>query len=400
MVAGRSEQASAAACSQHDRRRLLCLVQLPPPIHGVTVVNQTVVNSELLSSRFELEIVPLASSTSFEDLDRAGLRKVGRLIQTSARLAHALVVRRPDAVYFTLSPRGVAFYRDCIFVAIIKLVGVPRIYHLHGTAIRARLDAWWRRRLYRWAFRDAWVIHLSERLVADLAGLVPRERVLVVANGVAERRVPERAKSEGIPRLLFLSNMTETKGPLVLIEALGRLRARGISFEATFAGAAHHREFLDRCLAEIRDRGLDRQVRCVGPTYGEAKHRLLDEHDIFVLPTYRDAFPLVALEAMQAGIPVVATTEGALPEIIEDGKTGLLVRPRDPEALARCLATLIADPELRSRIGAGGRARCLEKYSAAAFEHDLAAALTTITAASGIHSRTSRPELIANGGAQ
>lgn len=363
-------------------------MQLPPPIHGVTVINQTVANSELLSARFDIEVLPLAFATSFEELDRFTLRKLGRLFQTSARLAHALVARRPHAVYFTVAPTGAAFYRDCLLIAIMKLAGVSRIYHLHGTAIRARLVARWRRRLYRWAFRDAWVIHLSERLIADLHDLVPPGRVLVVPNGVSEQPAPDRAARRGHTRLLYLSNMTKTKGALVLIEALGLLRARGIAFTATFAGAVHEDEFMDRCHAEIRRCGLEEHVRYVGPAYDEHKRRLLEEHDVFVLPTCRDAFPLVALEAMQAGLPVVTTHEGALPEIIEDGKTGLLVPAGDPGALAGCLATLIADPGMQRRMGASGRARCLENYTHTVFEQNLAAALAVcMESSAGRHTK-------------
>jgi len=366
-------------------------MQLPPPIHGVTVVNQAIANSELLASRFELEVLPLAFAASLEDLARPTVRKLGRMLGTCARLAHALATRRPDAVYFTLAPTGAAFYRDCAFVAILKLAGVPHIYHLHGKGIRGRLAPPWRRRLYRWAFRRAWVIHLAERLVADLEGLVPRARVIIVPNGVAERRSPDRERRDDRPRLLFLSNMVESKGPLVLLEALGLLSARGVAFEATFAGAGRDDGCLDRFHAGVRRLGLERQVRYVGPAYGADKHRLLDEHDVFVFPTSNDAFPLVVLEAMQAGIPVVTTREGALPDIVEDGETGLLVPPRDPAALASCLAALAADPGLQRRMGARGRERHAQRYTLAAFEQNLAAALAACTEATSAGARASRP---------
>lgn len=374
-----SVSAEPTATARHDRTRLLCVMQLPPPIHGVTVVNQAVANSELLASRFEIEVLPLAFSASLQDLNRPSVRKIGRMLDTCVRLAHALAARRPDAVYFTLSPTGNAFYRDCVLVAIMKLFGVPRIYHLHGKGIRERIGAPWRRQLYRWAFRDAWVIHLAERLVADLESIVPRQRVLVVPNGIAERSVPDRGQRAGCPRLLYLSNMIETKGPLVLVEALGLLRARGVEFEATFAGA----EFNDGCLDGFRDAirrlGLERCARYVGPAYDEAKHRLLDEHDVFVFPTCNDAFPLVVLEAIQAGLPVVTTHEGAIPEIIQDGETGLLVPRRDPAALASCLAALLSDPGMQRQMAARARVRHEQNYTLAAFERNLAAALTTCT---------------------
>lgn len=357
------------------------MMQLPPPVHGVTVVNQTVADSELLASRFDIEVLPLAFARSFEDLDRLSVRKLVRTILTALRLAHVLLVRRPDAVYLTLAPAGAAFYRDCILVAIMKAANVPRIYHLHGKATRAR------NALHRWVFEDAWLIHLSERLATGLPNVVRRERVLVVPNGVADMGLAERTNRRGRVRLLFLSNVTETKGPMVLIAALGMLHAAGIPFEATLAGAVHDQRFLERCKGEIRRYRLQKLVHYVGPTYGERKQRLFEAHDIFVLPTRRDAFPLVALEAMQAGLPVVTTREGALPEIVEAGKTGFIVPPGDPVALAKCLAALVPDRALQRQLGANGRARYLAKYTQAAFERNLADALATCMDASSPSSR-------------
>jgi glycosyltransferase involved in cell wall biosynthesis len=350
-------------------------MQLPPPIHGAATVNQTVATSELLASHFDLEILPLACARSFKDIERASLRKVGRVLAIGARLAYSLVARRPDAVYFTLAPTRAAFYRDCLFIALMKVAGVPRIYHLHGKGIRPRLSAAWRRRLYTWAFRDAWVIHLGERLVADIEGLVPRDRVKVVPNGIVDRKAPVREPRSGCPRLLFLSNMIESKGPLVLLEALGQLRAHGVEFEATFAGATVGEELLDRFTATMRRLDLERRVRYIGPVYDEQKYVLYDEHDVFVFPTSNDAFPLVALEAMQAGMPVITTDEGALAEIVEDGATGLLVPPRDPSALADRIAALLADAGTQREMGARARTRQEERFTLAVFEQNLAAAL-------------------------
>lgn len=359
----------------HARPRLLCVMQLPPPVHGVTVVNQIVARSQVLSSALDLEVLPLASAGTFEDLDRVSLRKVARVIETAVRLATALVRRRPRAVYFTLTPTGAAFYRDCLFIAIMRVAAVPRIYHLHGGTARVRSAARWRRALYRWAFEDAWVIHLAARLAAELGDVVPRDRLLVVPNGVAVRATRTRTRQPGIPRLLYFSNLTETKGPLVLIEALGLMRARGIAFDATFAGAVHDPAFLARCHTALRRHRLEPHVRYIGPAYGDDKARLFEEHDVFVLPTCNDAFPLVALEAMQAGLPIVTTRVGALPDIVVDGETGLLVPPGDPRALADRLALLIDDVDLQRRMGARGRARCLQEYTAATFERNLATAL-------------------------
>jgi len=90
-----------------------------------------------------------------------------------------------------------------------------------------------------------------------------------------------------------------------------------------------------------------------------------------VLPTLNDCFPLVILEAMRAGLPVVATDEGAIPEIVDDEVTGYIVPKNQPENLADKLELLLYDPELRKRMGGAGRNRFLEKYTLDKFESGL-----------------------------
>ncbi len=111
----------------------------------------------------------------------------------------------------------------------------------------------------------------------------------------------------------------------------------------------------------------------MGPKYGEEKSRLFLQADIFCFPTYYppEAFPLVLLEAMQFGKPVVSTYEGAIPEIVDEGVTGFLVPPKDFHALSEKLEILIADSELRERMGKAGRMKFFEKYTVDIFERNL-----------------------------
>jgi len=352
-------------------------MHLPPPVHGVTLVNQRVAASAAVAEHVELEIVPLRFAPSVDDLGRISARKLARAAATGLALAGRLAVRRPDAVYLTMSPYGGALYRDCVYAAIARLAGVPRIYHLHARGVSGALRAGWRRRLGAWVFDGAWVIHVGQELVDETAGLADAARGLVVENGVPDRNPSGAIASSGraVPRVLFLSNMIPDKGPLVLVEAIAALRRRGVALEATFAGAAGDGRTLGDFEAALARHGLAAHVRYVGAVFDTGKDALLAAHDLFVLPTSRDAFPLVLLEAMQHGLPVVTTTVGAIPEIVLDGETGFLVPPGDVAALADRLEQLATDPGLRRRLGAAGRERYRERFTFEAFERRLVAAL-------------------------
>jgi glycosyltransferase involved in cell wall biosynthesis len=139
------------------------------------------------------------------------------------------------------------------------------------------------------------------------------------------------------------------KDPLTLIRALAELGRPG---EAVIAGDGPDRPAVER---EVRRLGLESAVRLAGERDDVAE--LLAEADLFVLSTRSEGLPLSILEAMAAGLPVVASDVGGVPELVVDRETGFLVPPGDPHALAAAIERLLDDPDLRGRFGAAGRAR-------------------------------------------
>jgi glycosyltransferase involved in cell wall biosynthesis len=366
-----------------NRRRILVLAQLPPPEHGASAVNRQVVNSRILSETFALSTVPIAMSDDLARLRKFDLTKIWRSLHLFATVAGRLFGRpRLDAVYFTLSPAGWAFYRDLALVALIRLAGVRCVFHLHGRGAAASIErAPWRRYLYRFAFARAYVITLGGRLRDDIKGLASEDRVFVVPNGIADtacvqptRQAVEAPRSnDRPPRILFLSNMLTEKGPLVLLEALSVVAAQGIRFEAQFVGAWRPPITEELFTARVHALGLRDRITLPGPVYGDAKNRLFAETDLFVLPTYyrHEALPLVVIEAMMHGRAIITTRVGALPEIISDQESGELIEPGNVETLASALEKLLADPGLRDRYGRAARLKYESDLTAQRFEERL-----------------------------
>jgi glycosyltransferase involved in cell wall biosynthesis len=142
-----------------------------------------------------------------------------------------------------------------------------------------------------------------------------------------------------------------SKGHRCLVEATRLLARRGIHFELTFAGDLNS-DTGELIKHEVIRRGLADFVHFPGQVTDMAS--LLREHDVFVLPSESEGLPLSLLEAMACGLAVVATRVGGIPEIVLDGKTGLLVEPAKPSELAHRLQALIASSELRHSLGAAG----------------------------------------------
>jgi glycosyltransferase involved in cell wall biosynthesis len=214
------------------------------------------------------------------------------------------------------------------------------------------------------AVRDAWAA----------AGL-SAERVVVVPNGVdlaegraapgaAERRAVRRelGVAQGAPVVATVSLLRPGKGLEVLLAAAPAVLAAHPRARFAVVGDGPARAELE---AGAAAGGVGEAVAWTG--FRRDVPALLAAADLFVLPSLDDAFPTAILEAMAAGLPVVATRAGGIPEIVDDGATGLLVPPGDAAALARAISTLLADPAARKSLGEAGRRRAGERFSTAAW---------------------------------
>lgn len=186
------------------------------------------------------------------------------------------------------------------------------------------------------------------------------EDVGVVPNVTGGLEVGPLGEPEGEPGyLLFVGRLRIRKGVEVLLEALRELRGRVPSVVLRIAGNGEHRERLERRTAEL---GLEQAVTFLGTCDAARVRTLLRGAAALVVPSTYEGMPLVVLEAMEAGVPVVASQVSGIPEVVVDGETGWLVPPEEPEALAQALEAVLSDPGEARRRGAAGRKRIEERY--------------------------------------
>lgn len=171
---------------------------------------------------------------------------------------------------------------------------------------------------------------------------------------------------------LTISNLNSSKGTWILLEACHFLQERGVhDFRVHFVGAGTAEISEEDFLGAIETQGLSDVAQYHGRLYGEEKERLLRQADVFVHPTLNDCFPLVLLEAMQHALPIIATPVGAIPDMVEDGVTGLIIPEQDAEALAEAMQSFIEHPERISGMGEAARERFTRQYTVSQFEHQL-----------------------------
>lgn len=296
---------------------------------------------------------------------RLNWRNVVRAVRDAARTF--LAARGAEVVHpqTALWPGFVAL-RTAAICAAGRLAGAAVVTHVHSGRLIAFDDqASW---LFRLSCRL--VGRLSNRVltVADAAAVILRNRmpgvcVETIDNAVDVEAISVSALENDPPVIVYVGGLTPRKGLLDLFDALGELRRRdsrpwileiigGVSEAGQLEAAAVERAATEAGLVDSLLGSLD----------AEEVHRRLSEADIFVLPSHVDAQPLAVLEAMAAGLPIVATAVGQIPVMVRDGREGFIVAPNDPPALADALDRLLADPDLRKRLGASARERAARHY--------------------------------------
>jgi glycosyltransferase involved in cell wall biosynthesis len=205
------------------------------------------------------------------------------------------------------------------------------------------------------------VSHSSQKDIAAQMEVRP-ERMTVVPVGVDHTVFRPFDDVKPVPGRIMVTSSSDVpmKGLVPLLEAVAKLRTER-DVELTVIGRPREGGRVDKTINRL---GLGDIVTCVSGISDDALARLYGEAEVAVVPSLYEGFSLPAIEAMACGVAVVATTGGALPEVVgESGETGLLVTPDDPGELASAIARLLDDPELRARLGAAGRERVINRFT-------------------------------------
>lgn len=261
------------------------------------------------------------------------------------------------------------FFMNTVGLVASRLTGIPLVATVHGQNYYP--DRFHRRGSYglvgRFAQQMVTVSQYVRRFLAERTG-IPLDRIRVVPNGVPVDEEPSQEKVAALRKSLGLDQQSRVvvtvgslypvKGHTYLIQAALRIVRECPHVIFLIVGRGGLRGELE---AQALRLGVTPYLRFLG--HREDVRDLLAVSDVFVLPSLSEGMPLSVLEAMAAGVPPVATQVGGISEVIEDGKTGLLVPPRDSDALARSIATLLEDRILTKEIGESARHVVASRFS-------------------------------------
>ena len=296
--------------------------------------------------------------------DGGRLDKLGAALDGLWRVGLACGGRERPAIVHVHSGSRASFLRKSLVLWLARRGGAHTIFHLHGGGFRRYAQEEAGPLLRRWIRHtleaSSRVIALSPGWAAMVRECAPRARVEVLPNpvrlGLASPTAPGRAEAG---RILFLGRIAPAKGVDELLEACAGLAPHHPALRLVLGGTGEL-EWVQRRAAEL---GIAGRVETPGWLDDDARAAQLARAWLFCLPSHAEGLPMSMLEAMAAGVPVVATTVGGIPEAVGDGVEGLLAPPRDAAALALAIGRLLDDGGLRARLACAARGAVERHYA-------------------------------------
>ena len=353
--------------------KLLVVGQTPPPYGGQAVMMRMFLDGTYkVVSLYHLR---MAYSDDMSQIGRFDFKKIrhlfGLVVLTYLR---RLKIGPCYLFYPPAGPKPLPIFRDVFYLLCTRWLFQGTIFHYHAAGISERIALFPLplRVLAKLAYGGAICSIRPSRFNPDDPGALGSRNCFEIPNAAPDNALKMFGPSLGrkregslVPRILFVGVLNESKGCLVLLDALRILLERGSRVRADLVGEIENEEIRTAIKGRLLDPSLERCVTLHGRLVGDAKWKMFSDADIFVFPTFfeSESFGLVLIEAMQFEIPVVATRWRGVQSVVVEGETGLLAPIRDAEALAEKIACLLRDPELAARMGAAGRSRFLAEYT-------------------------------------
>ena len=316
-----------------SKKKICFIAQFPPPMHGLSKAVETLYNSELnsavnLNGEFEFEKVDITNNKNF--------------VKNLLKISHS----KADLFYFTISQTRGGNLRDLIIFKLLELQHKKCLIHLHGGYYRQLVDndmaGWQQKANYKAIKKLAGAIVLSKSLKKNFEGMIDDNKIFVVENCVddqyllTDQEIEEKLaalKDKRVLHVLWLSNFIRSKGYPFVLEMAKAEKERVDAgeerrFHFDFAGKFFEDSEKAYFESYIKDNQLEKYVTYHGIVGGTEKRNILKECYFFALPTRypNEGQPISILEAMGNGMFIITTNHAGIPDIVEDGINGTVIR--------------------------------------------------------------------------
>jgi len=306
-----------------------------------------------LASKWNLSIICAHNNGSL-------LSRLAMALQAYLTCFWRLLRRKVLLLHIHAAERG-SFFRKSIFVWMAKPFGVPVIMHMHAAEFREFFE-----NCPNWIkLYIGWTLDQCDRIITlssswrDFYGRLTHTRVDVIPNFTQARQLaPTNDKTTSVG-VLYLGKFGARKGIYDLIQSVKAIYDQFPELEIFCGGDGE----VDLVRNKVEDQGMSKRVHILGWVGPQERSELLNRCQIYILPSYAEGLPVAIIEAMEANLAIIATRVGGIPEMIQDGKNGLLITPGDIDGMTAALTSLISNSRLRSQLGGAARETFLSTYS-------------------------------------
>ncbi len=337
--------------------RICLIAPLPPPMGGISKWTELMKQHVLSRSDLKLKIVDTA--VSWRAVNDLGIckRVIGGGLQSFKNYISFLHAFRthPDIIHLTTSGQF-GMMRDLAILATARLKNIPVVYHLHfGRVPQVAAGNTWEWRMLVCAMRMASaVIAIDPATEETIKQYVSHIRTLRIPNGIDLKELPSTTGQTEYRTVLFLGWVIPTKGLSELVQAWSQVKPEG--WRCVVAGPGS-----ETYCKELQQQFQPAQIEFLPEQSHDNAMKLMASAEAFVLPSYTEGFPNVIVEAMALGKAIIATSVGAVPEMLADG-CGVVIPPKNVEALAQALRTMCSDAALRKQMGTLAQQKAHAEY--------------------------------------
>ena len=359
---------------KNQKKKVLFILHVPPPVHGSSMVGELIIKSNLINNVLNSRYINLGTSKTIDDIGKNDIKKYFIYFRILATVFIQLIGFNPDLVYLAMTAKGVGFYKDFPIALLAKLFRKKLVIHQHSKGVNKNQHKPFNNLLYHTIYKNTKVILLSKQLYNDVSKYVKKDNIFFCPNGIPVINFRDNilSNNNNVTKILFLSNLIESKGVYVLLDSLKILSDNNVKFYCDIVGGEGDIS-LNQLNQKINNLNLQDYVSYVGKKYNDDKHKIFQSSDIFVFPTFyhNECFPLVLLEAMMFGLPVISTNEGGIPDIVKDSETGFIVQKQNPKQLSEKIKYLIDNPNCAILMGKKGQEMFFKHYTLEIFEKTL-----------------------------
>ena len=336
-----------------NRSDILLVGQTPPSYHGQSVVTAMLFDHDW--GELKVERLRMSYSDTIDAVGKAGVGKVLHLLTLIFKTWWIVLTKRPRVLYYLpASANKIPVIRDIVYLGLIRWLFPKTVFHYHAGGLPEYLETAGllggiARRVYSKADLSIEICR-TEHSPGRMFGA---KQTTYIANGLDVELLPRSRPDDAELRVLFLGALNEGKGVLDVIRATKLARAKGSQFHVHMVGAWASDEFRKEAEALVVSEGLVDVVHFPGPMKGTDKWQAYADAELFIFPSHYQSenFPLVIIEAMAFGLPVVSTTWRGIPQLVGDSGAAILCDINAPDQYASAIGEVLKHSEKRQRMG-------------------------------------------------